>query len=74
MKKFLLSAAALVAAMSANAQVFKVSAEAHGITEGTLIAAGYEWGQIEGAATITNAFETQHKALPGNGGCRGSFQ
>ena len=63
MKKFLLSAAALVAAMSANAQVFKVSAEAHGITEGTLIAAGYEWGKIEGAATITNAYETQHKAL-----------
>ena len=64
MKKLLLSAAALVAAMSVNAQVFKVSAEANGITsDGVAIAAGYAWGEIDGALAISNAFETNHKAV-----------
>ena len=64
MKKILLSAAALVAAMSVNAQVFKVSAEANGITsDGVAIAADYAWGSIDGAIDISNAFETNHKAV-----------
>ena len=64
MKKVLLSAAALVVAMSMNAQVFKVSAEANGITsDGNPIAAGHAWGEIDGALAISNAFETNHKAV-----------
>ena len=64
MKKLLLSAAALVAAMSVNAQVFKVSAEANGITsDGVSIAAGHAWGEIKDALAISNAFETNHKAV-----------
>ena len=66
MRKILLSAAALVAAMSANAQVFKVSAEANGIPADSplaSIAAGFVWGEIPGAVTISNAFTTEHKAL-----------
>ena len=64
MKKILLSAVALVAAMSMNAQVFKVSAEANGInSDGVAIAAGHAWGEIEGALAISNAFDTNHKAV-----------
>jgi len=66
MRKILLSAAALVAAMSANAQVFKVSADANGIGSEepyTSIEAGTVWGEIPGAATISNAFTTTHKAV-----------
>ena len=66
MKKILLSAAAVFAAMSMNAQVFKVSAEANGITSEepyTSIEEGKVWGEIEGAVTISNAFTTTHKAL-----------
>ena len=64
MKKFLLSAMALVAAMSVNAQVFKVSAEANGIgSDAVDVAAGKAWGSIEGAIDISNPFATQHKAV-----------
>ena len=66
MKKILLSAAAVFAAMSMNAQVFKVSAEANGITSEeplTSVEEGKVWGEIEGALTISNAFTTTHKAL-----------
>jgi len=64
MKKFLLSAAALVAAMSVNAQVFQMDAEAHGLTSDlSTVAAGYAWGSIEGAVDISNAFETDHKMV-----------
>ena len=64
MKKFLLSAMALVAAMSVNAQVFKVSAEANGIgSDAVDVAAGKAWGSIEGVIDISNPFATQHKAV-----------
>ena len=64
MRKFLLSAAALVVAMSANAQVFQMDAEAHGLTsDASPVAAGYAWGSIEGAIDISNAFETTHKMV-----------
>ena len=64
MKKFLLSAMALVAAMSVNAQVFKVSAEANGIgSDAVDVAAGKAWGSIEGAIEVSNPFATQHKAV-----------
>ena len=64
MRKILLSAAALVAATSMNAQVFKVSAEANGIGSDPVdVAAGLVWGEIEGAVTISNPFATQHKAV-----------
>jgi len=62
MKKFLLSAAALAVAMCANAQVFQMDGEAHGLTsDASNVPAGYAWGSIEGALDITNAFETGHK-------------
>ena len=64
MKKFLLSAMALVAAMSVNAQVFKVSAEANGIgSDAVDVEAGKVWGSIEGVIDISNPFATQHKAV-----------
>jgi hypothetical protein len=64
MKKVLLSAAALVVAMSMNAQVFKVSAEANGIgADAVDVEAGKVWGSIEGALDISNPFATQHKAV-----------
>ena len=64
MKKFLLSAAALVVAMCANAQVFQLDGEAHGLTsELSALEAGHAWGSIEGALDISNAFETQHKLV-----------
>lgn len=64
MKKILLSAAALVVAMNVNAQVFKVSAEANGIgSDAVAVEAGKVWGEIEGALTISNAFETSHKQV-----------
>ena len=64
MRKFLLSAAALVAAMSANAQVFQMVGGAHGLTsEVSPVAAGYAWGSIEGAIDISNAFDTDHKVV-----------
>lgn len=64
MKKILLSAAALVVAMTMNAQVFKVSAEDNGISSDAVdVEAGKVWGSIEGAITISNAFATQHKSV-----------
>ena len=64
MRKFLLSAAALVVAMSANAQVFQMDGEAHGLTsDASNVVAGYAWGSIEGAIDISNAFETTHKVV-----------
>ena len=64
MKKILLSAAALVAAMSMNAQVFQVNGEAQGLTSDLSdVAAGKVWGAIDGAVDITNAFATQHKLV-----------
>jgi archaellum component FlaG (FlaF/FlaG flagellin family) len=64
MKKILLSAVALVAAMSMNAQVFQVNGEAQGLTsEVSDVAAGKVWGAIDGAVDITNAFATQHKLV-----------
>lgn len=64
MKKILLSAVALVAAMSMNAQVFQVNGEAQGLTSDLSdVAAGKVWGAIDGAVDITNAFATQHKLV-----------
>ena len=64
MKKFLLSAAALAVAMCANAQVFQMDGEAHGLTSDlSNVEAGHVWGSIEGALDISNAFETQHKLV-----------
>ena len=62
MKKVLLSAMALVASMSMNAQVFQVNGSGHGLT-GDLsdVAEGHVWGTVDGVATISNAFATQHK-------------
>lgn len=64
MKKLLLSAAALIVAMCANAQVFQLDGEAHGLTSDlSALEAGHVWGSIEGALEISNAFETQHKLV-----------
>ena len=64
MRKLLLSAAALLAAMSVNAQVFQMDGEAHGLTSDlSNVEAGHAWGSIEGAVDISNAFETQHKLV-----------
>jgi len=64
MKKILLSAAALVAAMSMNAQVLQLNAEDFGLTdEVSDVEAGFAWGTIEGALEVSNAFATAHKAL-----------
>jgi len=64
MKKFLLSAAAFIVAMSANAQVFQLDGEAHGLTSDlSSVEAGHVWGSIEGALDITNAFTTDHKLV-----------
>lgn len=64
MKKILLSAVALVAAMSMNAQVFQVNGEAQGLTSDLSdVAAGKVWGAIDGAVDISNAFATQHKVV-----------
>ena len=64
MKKFLLSAVAIFAAMSVNAQVFKVSAEANGIgSDAVDVEAGKAWGSIEGTIDISNPFATQHKSV-----------
>ncbi len=63
MKKILLSAVALVAAMSVNAQVFQMNAETYGITsDGQAIAEGFEWGAI-GETKFSNPFATNHKAV-----------
>lgn len=74
MKKFLLSAAALVVAMSANAQVFKVdgSAFVNESADGAFtddkdklnvpIAADVVWGEND-ALTISNAFATNHQKV-----------
>ena len=64
MKKILLSVVAVFAAMSVNAQVFKVSAEANGIgSDAVDVEAGKAWGSIEGTIDISNPFATQHKAV-----------
>ena len=64
MKKFLLSAAALVAAMSMNAQVFQMVGADHGLTsEASAVEAGKVWGTIDGALDITNAFANDHKIV-----------
>lgn len=66
MKKILLSAAAIFAAMSLNAQIIKLDAETLGITDsdtGNDVAAGFEWGKIDGAITVSNAFDTKHKPV-----------
>ena len=63
MKKILLSAVALVAAMSVNAQVFQMNAETYGITsDGQPITEGFEWGAI-GETKFSNPFATTHKAV-----------
>ena len=63
MKKFLLSAVALVAAMSVNAQVLQINADDFGITsDGVAVEAGKAWGTA-GGANFSNAFATQHKAV-----------
>lgn len=63
MKKILLSAVALVAAMSVNAQVFQMNGEAQGIaTELTNVDAGKVWADVD-FATISNPFATQHKMV-----------
>ena len=64
MKKILLSAVALVAALNANAQVFKVSADAEGIgSDAVNVDAGKVWGEIPGTLTISNPFATGHKKV-----------
>lgn len=66
MKKILLSAMALVAAMTVNAQVFQLNAESLGITDtdaGNDVAADAAWGSIEGAVSIFNPFATKHKPV-----------
>ena len=64
MKKILLSVVAVFAAMSVNAQVFKVSAEANGIgSDAVDVEAGKAWGSIEGTIDISNPFATQHKSV-----------
>ena len=64
MKKFLLSAMALVAAMSVNAQVFQVNGSEKGLSSDLApVEAGYAWGSIEGAIDISNAFATDHKVV-----------
>ena len=64
MKKILLSAAALVAAVSMNAQVFQMDAESHGLTsEASPVEAGFAWGAIEGVIEISNPFATDHKMV-----------
>lgn len=63
MKKFLLSAAALVCAASVNAQVFQMNAEDFGIIKDAdpiEIASGMVWGTA-GSVEIANAFTTTHK-------------
>ena len=64
MRKILLSALAIFAAMSVNAQVFKVSAEANGIgSDAVDVEAGKAWGSIEGVIDVSNPFATQHKSV-----------
>lgn len=64
MKKILLSAVALVAAMSVNAQVFQMDGEAQGLTSDlSNVDANKAWGAIDGALDIYNAFDTQHKIV-----------
>jgi hypothetical protein len=64
MKKILLSVVAVFAAMSVNAQVFKVSAEANGIgSDAVDVEAGKAWGSIEGVIDVSNPFATQHKSV-----------
>ena len=64
MKKLLFCVIALVAVVSASAQIFKVDVAAHGITSGgNPVAAGYEWGKISDVLTISNAFATNHKTV-----------
>ena len=64
MKKILLSAVALVATMSANAQVFQMNGEDFGLSsDAVTVAADAAWGTIDGALDIYNAFETGHKLV-----------
>ena len=64
MKKILLSAMALVAAMSVNAQVFQVNGSEQGLTSDLApVEAGKAWGSIEGAIDISNPFATDHKVV-----------
>lgn len=64
MKKILLSAVALVATMSANAQVFQMNGEDFGLSsEAVTVAADAAWGTIDGALDIYNPFETSHKLV-----------
>ena len=63
MKKILLSAVALVAAMNVNAQVFQMNAENFGITaDGVAVEAGKQWADVD-FATISNPFATNHKLV-----------
>jgi len=63
MKKILLSAVALVAAMNVNAQVFQMNAENYGITsDGVSVEASTVWADVD-FATISNPFKTNHKLV-----------
>lgn len=63
MKKILLSAVALVAAMNMNAQVLQLNAEELGLgADYVAVAEGRVWGTI-GETTFSNAFATNHKAV-----------
>lgn len=63
MKKFLLSAAALVCAASVNAQVLQLNAEELGIgSDAVDVAEGQVWGTA-GFVELSNAYATQHKAV-----------
>jgi len=65
MKKFLLSAAAVVVAMSANAQVLQINAdETLGLTGDLLsLSKGTEIGSIEGAIAAFVPFDDSYKLL-----------
>lgn len=63
MKKIILSAIFIIVSCFANAQVIQLNAETIGITDletGNDVAAGFEWGRIDGAITVSNAFDTKH--------------
>lgn len=63
MKKSLLFAAALACTAVANAQVFQMNGEDHGLTsEAAEVAQGYQWGAV-GDITILNAFTTATKLV-----------
>ena len=63
MKRFLLSAAALICAASVNAQVFQMNGEDFGFSaDAADCAAGTEWGTA-GSVTLSNPFATTHKLV-----------